>query len=111
LTKQDGYIPFEIVQKIIKGETLTKNDIPSIISEYFSKYPQPTPNYELRTTYYSLFRALSPWPGLWTLIPGNKRLKITGMELQDKKPVITKVQLEGKKEVDIKTFQRAYSLH
>ncbi len=47
------------------------------------------------------FRALSPWPGLWTLF-GKKRLKLIAL-----KPEIL-VQLEGKKPVTFEQFQKAY---
>ncbi len=69
---------------------------------------------------FNLFRGLYPWPGLWTLLPPitparcnskqGKRLKITEMKDSNTKFVITKVQLEGKKEVDFETFQKTYRL-
>ena len=113
LTKQDGFIPLPIVQKILRGESITKDEIPPIISEYFTKYGvSPTIDYRLTT--FDLFRALSPWPGLWTLIPLNgveKRLKITGITLSTNHyPLITHVQLEGKKEVDFAIFNSAYKV-
>lgn len=120
LTKQDGFIPFEIVQKIIKKEDVSHAFIPQIITDYLKKnhFPLST-NYQLLTTH--LFRALSPWPGLWTLLPNGKRLKITQVSLPltayelpttnySLPPLITHVQLEGKKEVDIHTFLKAYPL-
>ncbi|MFH0772839.1 MAG: methionyl-tRNA formyltransferase [bacterium] len=109
LTKQDGFIPFPIVQKILKGEPLIKDDVPAIISNYFLKYGTP-PAYNFQLSAFNLFRGLSPWPGLWTVIPGKKRLKITRMQCIKGMPVITHVQLEGKKEVDITTFQTAYNV-
>jgi len=39
-----------------------------------------------------------------------KRLKITDLELVNGKLIIKKVQLEGKKEVDFETFNRAYKV-
>jgi len=48
------------------------------------------------------FRALHPWPGLWTTV-NNKRLKILDF---DKEPVM--VQLEGKRPVSWKQFKNAY---
>ena len=48
------------------------------------------------------FRALHPWPGLWTLFH-NKRLKILAF---DHAP--TQVQLEGKKPVSFPQFAKAY---
>lgn len=113
LTKKDGHIPFVIVQKIIQDETLVENEIPLLITEYCDKYPSLIPDLQASISYYNLFRALSPWPGLWTRAPINgeeKRLKITGMELKEGKPIITRVQLEGKKEVTLSTFLSAYQI-
>lgn len=113
LTKQDGFIPYPVFQKIVKGESLEKSNIPPIAHEYCAKYHKELTPSQLSTIYYSLFRALSPWPGLWTVVPlenGEKRLKIREMILKNGKQAITKVQLEGKKEVNFETFKRAYCL-
>jgi len=113
LTKKDGFVPFSIFNSILKGEVLQQESIPPILKEYSAKYHRPFPDSNTSAIYYLLFRAFSPWPGLWTIVPlptGDKRLKITNMEMKEGKPMITKVQLEGKKEVDIETFRRAYSI-
>lgn len=114
LTKQDGFIPFPIVQKIIKGEPLIKDEIPLIIQKYITKYGIPS-HFRFEISHFYLFRGLSPWPGLWTIIPGGKRLKITGIALTTNvalwaKLLITHVQLEGKNEVDFRTFNSAYKI-
>lgn len=113
LTKQDGFIPFSVVQTILKNENPIISELPPIIQEYYKKYPPlPTNHYSL-TTYYNLFRALSPWPGIWTVIPTRgveKRLKITKMELENNVPKIIRVQLEGKNEISLSTFLAAYPL-
>lgn len=69
---------------------------------------------------FNLFRGMSPWPGIWTLLrlkasegqasEIEKRLKITDMDLIGGKLVIKKVQLEGKKEVSFEQFNSAYKL-
>ena len=77
---------------------------------------------------YDFWRGISPWPGVWTLLEpprfdtvqkdriseikwkGPKRLKITEVSFVDNILQIKKVQLEGKKEVDFTTFQKAYGL-
>jgi len=92
LTKQDGFISFENLKLKIENSS---EDL------------------------YNLFRGLYPWPGLWTMIKPiqptrldeAKRLKITDMELVNGKLIIKKVQLEGKKEVDFETFNKAYKLY
>ena len=57
---------------------------------------------------YNLYRGLYTWPGIWTILPNNKRLKLTEIELLGNQLSIKKVQLEGKKEVDFETFSKAY---
>lgn len=57
------------------------------------------------------FRALSPWPGIFTSVKiddRNLRLKILKMHLDEGKLVLDKVQLEGKKAVLYKQFIQAY---
>lgn len=118
LTKQNGFLPFAVFTKIIHGEELAISDIPVIILDYQKKYPQTTRRTPSETIF-DFFRGLSPWPGIWTLLrlraadgqaPQERRLKITGIELRDGKPVVTHVQLEGKKEVTLSTFLSAYPL-
>lgn len=89
LTKQDGFISFENFKMKIENS-------PEIL--------------------YNLFRGLTPWPGIWTVLhqgsegQAQKRLKITDLEFIDGKLIIKKVQLEGKKEVDFKTFNKVYKV-
>ncbi|MEK7597802.1 MAG: methionyl-tRNA formyltransferase [Patescibacteria group bacterium] len=89
LSKQDGFIEFKKIKNAL---------IPSPYS----------------LTVYNLFRGLYPWPGLWTLLPNGRRLKITGLNIVRNKNLcslqIKRVQLEGKKEVDFETFNKAYKI-
>lgn len=113
LTKQEGFIPFPIVQKIIKGESLIKDEVPPLIQKYITKYGIPS-HFRFEISHFYLFRGLSPWPGLWTLVSirgVERRLKITKMSLTtNRHPLITHVQLEGKNEVDFRTFNSAYKV-
>jgi methionyl-tRNA formyltransferase len=92
LSKQDGFIEFEKLKKLFL----------------------PTTNYQLLTTHYNLFRGLYPWPGIWTILPNGKRLKIVELNILGNKNIcslqIKRVQLEGKNEVDFKTFNQAYDI-
>lgn len=62
------------------------------------------------------FRALTPWPGVWTLInPINlqirqmeKRLKILEAHTENEKLILDTVQLEGKKPVTWEQFEKSY---
>lgn len=70
LTRKDGFIDWKFFQNYLKD----------------SKIIHP----KLNTNLDHLFRALTPWPGIWTITPKNQRLKIINI-----KPLI--VQTEGKK--------------
>jgi methionyl-tRNA formyltransferase len=59
-------------------------------------------------------RALSPWPGLWTIVTVNgeeKRLKILDLSIIHSQIAINSVQLEGKKPVSWKQFASVYLAH
>jgi methionyl-tRNA formyltransferase len=54
-------------------------------------------------------RAMYPWPGAWTLLPNQKRLKLIKSHLDEsEKLVLDEVQLEGKLPVTYKQFTEAY---
>lgn len=53
-------------------------------------------------------RAMSPWPGAWTLLPNQKRLKLLKAHVEGDKLVLDEVQLEGKNPVSWKQFKEAY---
>jgi len=89
LEKSDGFIEFEKLKDLLKLTTIHQSLV----------------------TFYNLFRGLYPWPGLWTILPNGKRLKITDMSLTTShQPLMTKVQLEGKNEVYFETFNKAYNI-
>lgn len=86
LAKQDGFIDFEKLKTSVRREKLPLSDV----------------------IFYNLFRGLFPWPGIWTILPSGKRLKITDMKMENGKLRINRVQLEGKKEVDFETFNKTF---
>ncbi len=118
LTKQDGYIPFETLKKVLNNEPLTASQLPKIIKDYFIKNPNDKKKliHNSKFLILNLYRAFFPWPGLWTQITlpkcneAYRRLKITDLTINNKKLTINRVQLEGKKEVDFSTFNRAYKI-
>ncbi|OGK19193.1 hypothetical protein A2866_04375 [Candidatus Roizmanbacteria bacterium RIFCSPHIGHO2_01_FULL_39_8] len=110
LEKSNGFIPYLVLKNALQREN---NDWkPKLIEDYLqtNRNIQIT-NYPLPITIFNLFRGLYPWPGIWTSthIKGQeKRLKLTDMDLVGNQLILKKVQLEGKKQVDFKTFQSAY---
>lgn len=62
----------------------------------------------------NFIRALSPWPGAWTLIKLNesdtekRRIKLLKSHIEDETLILDEVQLEGKGPVTWKQFQEGY---
>lgn len=87
LKKEDGFVPFEMLENIApKGGATSKWKL------------EP---YEIEldaNTFPRLIRALSPWPGVWTLWR-DKRIKFLPNNL---------VQIEGKNPVAIEQFKKSY---
>ncbi len=120
LTRQDGFIPWNILNQIIEGKQVSEEQrgtwplYTSILSNF-----QPLTS-DVQHLIYNVFRAFSPWPGLWTLLRppgfdgqaeiaiGKKRLKILKLRLEPTtRLVIDEVQMEGKQPVSWKQFQEA----
>lgn len=66
------------------------------------------------TTDNNFIRAMSPWPGAWTLVKLNekdevkKRLKLLKSHVEEGQLVLDEVQLEGKDPVTWKQFKEGY---
>ncbi len=86
-TKQDGFIPFEDLKNIYRSETLAKNG-----------------NRNLPHQIYNKFRAFQPWPGIWTILPNDKRMLITKCHLENEVLKIDFVKIEGKQEKKFNGF-------
>lgn len=117
LKKDDGFLPFSTLQKALNNQPLTFKELPKLISEYLTKYDLISnwnpPAGGSPKIIYNFFRGLYSWPGLWTLIKINKlekRLKLTDLTINNEQLTINRVQLEGKKEVNFETFNRAYKI-
>lgn len=105
LKRSHGFISFNTLQKALKNERLGKEDLPEIHKDLKSHSRSSS------KIIYDFFKGMHPWPGMWTKIKidnTDKRLKIIDMNYIGNKLCINKVQLEGKRPVDYKTFQKAY---
>ena len=82
-TKDDGFIPLSVLKKSLKVEPLKEFEIPKLLFDYLYKYKLLYSWQEKiknsAKIIYNYFRGLSPWPGIWTYVLDNKRLKITEM--------------------------------
>jgi len=108
LKKQNGFIPLSVLKKALKNKPLKFEELPEILKIKNLKFKiKNSPK-----IIYDYFRGLYPWPGLWTILSSGKRLKIIDMNFDFTCSTlhITRVKLEGKKEVDFETFNRAYQV-
>ncbi len=116
LKKQDGFISLAQLNNTLLNKKLTLQDCPEVIKRYLSSYRRHDIDQILDNSHqliYNLYRALTPWPGLWTKIEtsqGEKRLLISSATYENNQLIIQKVKLEGKNEVDFKTFNKAYNV-
>jgi len=101
LTRDDGYIPWNVFLDAIHG---TETNPTTKVLTFTNA---ATPVAIIRA-----IRALSDWPGVWTNISLNKesakRLKILKAHVDGGKLILDTVQLEGKKPVPFSQFVSAY---
>lgn len=107
LKKEHGFIPPKYVKATLEGKALRGKWEIGFMKD-FSLAPSP----EVTERF---IRALSPWPGTWTLLKlgsgwnfSEKRLKILKAHLEEKRLVLDEVQLEGKNPVSWKEFSLGY---
>jgi methionyl-tRNA formyltransferase len=131
LTRDDGYIPWEIIIGAL-GEmdysALEQYSNLALIASLNKQKIYISDRVTSRQLIERMYRALTPWPGIWTTISikgpvsglpageagikeNKKRLKILKLHQSGNQLVIDQVQLEGKNPVDFKQFQKAYQLN
>jgi len=102
LTRQDGFIPWQDLQAGTEGRDVPREQRTGISQLVASP---------ISLTVLRMLRALSPWPGVWTLFKLNaeeKRLKILAAHTDHEKLILDTVQLEGKNPVPWEQFQKSY---
>lgn len=110
-TRDDGFIPEKLLREILNTNhesqiidktlntdlknTLIESLCP--LKEYKDKYGIE-PRGDVQKVLFNYFRALSPWPGLWTTITTQqrvRRVKIIKMEIRDGLLKILEIQMDG----------------
>ncbi|HSW90221.1 MAG TPA: methionyl-tRNA formyltransferase [Patescibacteria group bacterium] len=86
LKREDGFVSYQTLQELLSGKPATQ------VVGFLEHYGLPTTNYQL----YCLWRGFHPWPGLWTFIPENTRMKLIHFHMDGEKLILDEVQLEGK---------------
>ncbi len=94
LTKEDGMVAWQRVKKLINGEIVEDDSSDSpLLHELTNNSGQSWLEILPRAA-----RALSPWPGLWTIVPtskGPKRMKLLSILIAEGKLALEQVQIEG----------------
>jgi methionyl-tRNA formyltransferase len=148
LEKEDGYIPWEIILSVLTNKQLTEEKIKefSLFNNFIDKFQNSKSQIQINPDQIGvkskilnlndqitgfierMIRALTPWPGAWTILEvgskklevSKKRLKILKVHVEEKisstidhRPSTIKfvpdlVQLEGKGPVSWKQFLEAF---
>lgn len=90
LSREDGFIPFETLQQILRGEK------PSIPISFLANYQRESTAQNV----FNLWRAFTPWPGIWTTVGGSRkqtRVKLLEFSWKGKTLTLKTIQVEGKK--------------
>ncbi len=90
LTRQDGFISWPQLEDVLSGKILSKDGLPQVQQEALATRPNTS------ATLYNFYQAVTPWPGLWTIYPNGKRLKILRCHEASGKLILDQVQFEGK---------------
>ncbi len=72
ITKEDGYIPWETIQQAIREGGIDAERTERAI------------------------RAYHPWPGVWSILPNRKRIKLLKSHISEKKLILDVIQQEGR---------------
>lgn len=105
LTKDDGFIEWDVLEKASRGEKVAVNELPKIQQEALMTKKVPI-IHNSSSTIHNFFRAATPWPGMFTLSPskgGHKRMIIRKCHLAGEKLVLDEIQFEGKNPTSFKS--------
>lgn len=87
LTREDGFIEWSALHDALQGKETSH--LNPLLAEALSAHPNSI------NLIHAAQLALSPWPGLWTLV-NNQRMKILSCHVEHGSLVLDQVQLEGK---------------
>jgi methionyl-tRNA formyltransferase len=105
LMRDDGFVPWDMIRNAEQGIAVQPVNQPGIL---------PFAEASLPEAIVRAIRALSPWPGVWTMVntanDTDRRLKILSAHVKNEILVIETVQLEGKSPTRYAQFSAAYEL-
>lgn len=96
LKKEDGYVEWDFLKDALGGILENTHELPGIYKRYQDKNPHEIlPSFTPARVVWNMYRALHPWPGVWTVKDG-KRMKLLDLALAGEKIVLNTIQMEGK---------------
>lgn len=103
LTKDDGFIEWKTLDKAISGKRIAESELPKIQQESLAtKSVSVKSVLDPLKSVYNFHRAMTPWPGIWTLRQAQgkpQRMIIRKCHIKGEKLVLDEVQFEGKKPI------------
>lgn len=111
LKRDDGYISAEILSMSFDLGHIDTSSL-SVYTKYLARNNLSQSQIPQQVTLYTFWKALHPWPGVWTLITHDgtkKRLKILSVDPNHPMKIMN-VQLEGKQPISWDEFTLNYSL-
>lgn len=103
LTREDGFVEWEMLQKVMKEDHENLLFSSPLLTEAQKQVKSSSQLIE------HAVRALSPWPGVWTVVPttkGEKRMKILSAGVEHQTLVLEEVQIEGQQRADYSEIKR-----
>jgi methionyl-tRNA formyltransferase len=80
ITREDGYIPWEVLQLAMKGIEPDKDKTTPLMQEIMKNTGENLDQWVYIID--RMLRALLPWPGVWTIKPDGKRLKLLAANIE-----------------------------
>ncbi|MEI6326986.1 MAG: methionyl-tRNA formyltransferase [Candidatus Roizmanbacteria bacterium] len=110
-SREDGYLSPECLRNAIHNGYIDTQNM-SVYARYLVRNPSEINFIPAHVSLYTLWKALHPWPGIWTHITENgmnKRLKIIEIDAQQPMKIVT-VQIEGKEPMSWDRFTQDHSV-
>lgn len=116
IKKEHGFIARETLSKMLTNTPLIEEELPRLVHDYLTRHNIEKEDYITQPSGHILwnyYRALTPWPGIWTLIErdGNEiRLILRELDFipETSGVQIKTVQVEGRNEISYAAFVEAY---
>ena len=96
LSKQDSFVDWMELQKLMNGKEADKT---KILTNLLAEHPLFQDKISQIKLMVNACKAFNPWPSLWTTVitnSGEKRMKILSCHLEKETLVLDSVQIEGK---------------